>query len=156
MPKPANRLYVPEFVHVARTLLIELRAAHRRLIAELASMDRITARKAADPTSCTTARWQLSQAALQRRLIAARICDYFTHRLDADRRDELKRLASADQALLRESSALLGRWPTSNLEQDWIGFCHASREIRRREHAHIVLEQQLLYPLLQDAVKIAA
>ena len=69
---------------------------------------------------------------------------------------DLKRLTSADQALLRESSAHLGRWPTSNLEQDWIGFCHASREIRRREHAHIVLEQQLLYPLLQDAVKIAA
>ncbi|MCL6682835.1 hypothetical protein [Sphingomonas alba] len=98
MPNAAKRLYVPEFAHVARTLLIELREAHRRLTAELASMDRITARNAADLTSCTTARWQLSQAVLQRRLIAARICDYFIHRLDAGRRDQLKQLMVADRA----------------------------------------------------------
>jgi hypothetical protein len=152
----ANRIFVPESVHVARTLLNELRSAHRRLIAEMAAMDQLTNEEAADVASCATARWRLGQASLQRRLIAARICDYFLHRLDPARCDQLKQLICADQALLRESSSHLGRWSAGALQEDWAGFGADSRELHRRKHAHVAMEQKLLYPLLQDAAKTAA
>lgn len=156
MSYAANRVFVPESVHVARTLLSELRSAHRRLIAEMAAMDRLINEDAADVASCATARWRLGQASLQRRLIAARICDYFLPRLDGERCGQLKQLIFADQALLRESSSHLRRWPTTALQEDWTGFGADSRELHRRKHAHIAMEQKLLYPLLQDAAKSAA
>ena len=156
MSHAANRLFVPESVHVARTLLNELRSAHRRLIAEMAAMDRLTSDDAADTSSCASARWRLGQASLQRRLITARTCDYFIHRLDTTRCDQLKRLILADQALLRESSAHLGRWSTSALQEDWAGFRRDSHDLHRKKHGQIAAEQKLLYPMLQDAARLAA
>src|SRR3954447_922218 len=146
----ANRLYVPESVSVARTLFSELRGAHRRLIVEMAAMDRITGEPLADAALCATARWRLGQASLQRRLIAVRICDYFLHRLDGNPRDQLRRLALADQALLRDSSAHLVRWSMRSLGEDWLGFRRDSRDMHRKKHAHIGLEQKLLYPVLEE------
>ena len=156
MSTAANRLYVPESVNVAQSLLSELRGAHRRLIAEMAAMDRLTAEPLADLTLCATARWRLGQASLQRRLIAARITDYFLHRLDGRPREQLQDLAIADQALLRESSAHLVRWSTRSLSGDWPGFRRDSRDMHRKKHAHIIREQELLYPVLEEAARFTA
>ncbi len=156
MSTAANRLYVPESVNVARTLLSELRGAHRRLIAEMAAMDRLTAEPLADLTLCATARWRLGQASLQRRLIAARITDYFLHRLDGRPREQLRHLALADQALLRESSAHLVRWSARSLSEDWPGFRRDSRHMHRKKHAHIIRELALLYPVLEEAARFTA
>jgi len=152
-PAAQRRFYVPESVHVARTLLSELRNAHKKLIGQLMAMDALTSAKAVDPTLCATGRWRLSQASLGRRLLAARICDYFLPRLEPDRRARVKAVADADRALLRVSSTHLGHWPATAVHADWTGFCSASREMQRRTHAHIVLEQQVLYPMLEDAAR---
>lgn len=154
-PNTARRLYVPESAHVARTLLSELRNAHRHLISQLLAMDALTSEREVDPTMCATSRWRLSQASLGRRLLVARICDYFLPRLDPDWRTELRALAEADRGLLLVSSAHLGRWPASSIQADWPGFCSASREMQRKTHAHIALEQRVLYPLLEEAARRA-
>jgi len=151
-----RRIFVPESAHVARTLLGELRHAHCTLIEAIAEMDRLTREPAPDAPACATGRWRLGQASLERRLIVARICDYFIHRLDDGRRGALKELMVDDQALLRERSSLLARWPTNALEKDWAGFCEESRAFRGKKRAHIAMEQKLLYPMLQDAAKAAA
>lgn len=147
----SQHLYVPESAQVARTLVGELRDAHRSLMAQLSAMDALTAGDPADPVLCANGRWRLSQASLGRRLLAARICDYFLPRLDACERQALKQLIAADQALLKDSSAHLGRWTAERVRDDWAGFRTASSEMRRKTFEHIAREQRLLYPMLQEA-----
>ena len=154
-PNTARRLYVPESADVARTLLGELRNAHRHLIGQLRAMDALTSERVVDPTMCATSRWRLGQASLGRRLLAARICDYFLPRLEPERRTGLRALAEADRALLLVSSAHLSRWPAMSIQSDWPGFCSASREMQGRTYEQIAFEQRLLYPMLEEAARRA-
>lgn len=147
----SHRLYIPESALVARTMLGELRSAHRNLIAQLAAMEALTAGALADPVLCANGRWRLSQASLGRRLLATRVCDYFLQRLVADKRTALLQLIAADQALLKDSSAHLGRWTAEHVRDDWTGFRAASREMWRKTFEHIASEQRVLYPMLEQA-----
>ena len=151
MPTAASRLlYVPESVHVAKTLLLQLREAHRELMRQMAAMEKLTFEQCIDPVHCANGRWRLSQASLARRVLAARICDYFLRRANADERVALTSLMTADQALLRHSSAHLGRWSVKALGAHWPTYCRESREMYRRKQDHIILEQRVLYPLLEQ------
>lgn len=152
MPSAAlESAYLPETALEARRYLEDLKDAHRNLIAQMTAMEALATADEFDASLCTSGRWRLSQASLTRRLLAARICQYLLSRPEVAETAEIKRLADADQAMLRESTAHLGRWPTARLVADWQGFCLASRDIRRKTHEHIAHEQRLLYPLLEDA-----
>jgi len=149
----AARPYVPESAHVARTLLSELRAAHRELIAQMQALDAWSDSTAPDRTVLTTVRWKLGQASLSRRLIAARICEYFMARCDGAGRTALSALQAADRELLGHSAAHLGKWTADTIGGDWQGYCHDGREIRRKVHTQITREQKLLYPMLEAAAQ---
>ena len=150
MSTAATRLlYMPESAHVAKTLLTQLREAHRELMRQISAMEKLTSAEAVDPVECAGQRWRLSQASLTRRLLAARICDYFLRRMDPAESVELKALVEADQALLRASSAHLGRWSAGALHADWSAFCRDSRDMLARTQRHIAREQQVLYPQLE-------
>ena len=152
MPNAAERrLYVPDSAHVARSLLSELKNAHRDLINQMAAMDALTAKDQFDAALCVNSRWRLSQASLVRRLLTARICDFFLPRVELDDRAGLRQLLEADRALLAKSSAHLGRWSVETVRRDWAGFCTASRAIRRKTHVHVAHEQRVLYPMLEEA-----
>ena len=150
MSTAASRLlYIPESAHVAKTSLTQLREAHRELMREISAMEKLTFEESVDPAQCANRRWRLSQASLTRRLLAARICDYFLRRMDSDESAELESLVHADQALLRASSVHLGRWTPDLLRTDWPVFCSEAREMLRKTQNHIALEQRVLYPLLE-------
>ena len=152
MPNAAARpLYVPDSAHVARTLLTELRSAHRELMWQISAMEKLTREPAFDPKTCTNGRWRLSQASLARRLLASRIGDFFLVRVSENEREDLKSLMLADQALLRDSSAHLGRWSGEGIKSDWPNFCREAREMFRKTQRHIALEQRVLYPLLEQS-----
>lgn len=146
----ARRLYVPETALVARTFLSELRAAHRALLGQLSAMEALVAQPGIDPGTCATRRWRLSQAGLARRLVAARVCDYFLTRLGPAQVAKLKQLIEEDQALLRESSAHLGRWGAEAVRQDWPSFCRDARAMCEKAQAFIAAEQKLVYPILEE------
>lgn len=147
----SQRLYIPESALIARTMLGEIRHAHRNLIAQIEAMDAMTAGDLADPVLFASGRWRLSQASLGRRLLAARVCDYFLPRLGPDKRASLVQLIAADQALLKDSSAHLCRWTTEHVRGDWTGFRTASCVMWRKTYAHIASEQRVLYPMLEQA-----
>ena len=142
-------IYVPESAHVARTLLSELRGAHGNLIAQMQALDTLCGVAVPDLPSLTTARWKLGQASLARRLLAARICEYFSARCEGPQARALGSLQLADRELLNHSAAHLAQWTTGSICRDWEGYCRAGNEIRRRTYDHIALEQRVLYPLLE-------
>lgn len=143
------RHYVPESAPAAKSLLADLRDAHRQLLAELDNMEAITGQPEYDRARCATGRWKISQASLARRVLSSRICDFFLPRCGPADVVSLRNLQEADRELLRKSGDHVRRWTAETIERDWRGYCQASQEIRWLLHAHLAVEQRLLYPLLE-------
>lgn len=133
----------------AWALLVQLSSAHDQLIAEMGNLDAITRREAAEPADITSGRWRISQASLKRRSLACRVFDFLADRLEGPDLAMLKEVRAADQAMMRRSAAHVGKWTMENICSDWPAYCDASRNIRVHMSAHIQLERQSLYPVLE-------
>lgn len=133
-------------------LLDDLRAAHQRLLAAMAVVESLTGQDKADRSSCTNARWRISQCSLARRTLWGRIFRHLLPRATARAASDLAMLQSADEELQRESSNHVATWDLAAIESDWHRYCDASRAIRSRMSDCIEREMRILYPLLeQDA-----
>ena len=154
MPDAAiHRLHASESVLVKRSLLGQLRAAHRALAAQIASMEAMTAAAGFEPVRCMAERWKISQASLARRLLAGRICDYLLARRGPPETQSLLALRDSDRELLRRSASHVARWSPQAISVDWRGYCAASRDIRARMQEQMAREQRVLFPLLAGAAE---
>jgi hypothetical protein len=151
----ASRIYIPESAQVARTMLDQLRGAHHALLMEIANMESLTLERRLDTGRCMAGRWKISQASLARRMLSARICDYFLARCSLPDTDHLLDLRSADRELVGRSANHVATWSAQAISGDWRGYCAASRDIRARMNEHIVREQRALYPLLERSAEPA-
>lgn len=149
----ARRIHVPESAQVARAFLADLRQVHRDLLACILHLETMACQVTPERSALTNARWKLGQASLARRLLATRICDYLDKRCDPGTALHLQELRQADRDMLKLSAAHLGKWSADSIYEDWEGYCHEGRAIRRRAHDHVALEQRLLYPLLEQVVR---
>ena len=136
----------------SRALLVQLRDAHERLLGEMEKLDRITLGPLADGSEFAAARWQLSQASLRRRTLSARVAEFLVGRIDDGDARRLKMLQSENQVAVTRSARHIRDWTTQTIRQDWIGYGMASRQIRMQMTANILLEQQMLYPILERLV----
>lgn len=131
------------------TLLIQLAGTHDQLVREMEKLDHLTLGSLPAASALTAARWQLSQASLRRRSLSTRIIDFLSTRLD-NGGEGLKTLREADQAMMRRSAQHVGKWSTESICRDWNGYCAASRDIRLHMRAHMLVEKQTLFPLLEQ------
>jgi hypothetical protein len=136
-------------VSQAGALLLQLREAHERVAGEMEKLDRITLGPLPDGPEFTAARWQLSQASLRRRTLSARIADLLGGRIDDGDAHCLRMLQSENRIAISRSARHIQDWTTQSIRRDWIGYCMASRAIRTQMKANILLEQQILYPILR-------
>jgi hypothetical protein len=148
----ASRIYIPESALVARTMLSELRGAHRNLRIHLEELESLSSGPL-DIAILASARWKLGQASLSRRLLSGRICEYFLTRCDAAQVTALQALRDADRVMLRQSADHLRKWTSETIVGDWRGYCRDGRAIRGKTCAHIAAEQRLLYPLLERSAE---
>jgi hypothetical protein len=148
------RSYVPEIAQVADVHLAKLQESHRDLLAQMANMEAITSEGDYEVARLANGRWKISHASLVRRTLASRICEYLLPRCEAAEILALKDLQAADRDFLRASADHVGKWRAEQIAADWRGYCRASREVRRRMHAHIAVEQRVLYGILERAVRL--
>lgn len=130
-------------------LLEQLSGAHDQLIAEMENIERITHVPQPEPAELTVGRWRISQASLKRRTLAASIHDFLANRLDGADLESVKKVQLADQDMMRLSARHVVAWPMGAISKDWQGYCDASDVIRAHMRAQILLERQLLFPLLE-------
>src|SRR5687768_664450 len=130
-------------------LLVQLREAHERLLGEMVRLDRVTLGPLADGSEFAAARWQLSQASLRRRTLSARIADFLAGRIEEGDARCLKMLQSENQVAVARSARHIRDWTAQAIRQDWTGYGIASRQIRLLMKANILLEQQMLCPILE-------
>lgn len=133
---------------VAWSLLKQLEYAHAQLLQEMETIDTITRGDRPNDGAFAGARWQISQASLRKRALVARIVDFLSARLDPQSALSVREVRVADQQLLRKSAVHVRSWPLTSIQDDWHGYCQASREIRGHMGAQILLEKQILLPRL--------
>jgi hypothetical protein len=133
--------------------LAQLGGAHDQLVMEMENLGRLTQGPKPDPGELTAGRWRISQASLRRRGLAARVLDFLSNRLDGADLQRVKDVQVSDQDMMRRSARHVCDWTMEAIGKDWQGYCAASHDIRAHMQAHILLERQSLYPLLE---KLAA
>jgi hypothetical protein len=137
----------------AAALLAELQSAHAELADALAELERACGRPVPDEAAFTEIRWRLSGASLTRRMLWAKILGFLvplvTHGEDQAAAADLRRLQEEDIALLKASTAHVGRWSAEAALGDWPAYCEASRIMRGKMRAAMEGEKELLYPMLE-------
>lgn len=133
----------------SRSLLVQLSSAHDHLVAEMEKLDCMTIGPLPDVAEITNGRWRIAQASLRRRTLASRTFDFLAGRLDGSDLTRLREVQAADQEMMRRSATHVGSWTMRTICRNWQGYCDASRDIRMHMKAHILLERQSLYPLLE-------
>ena len=134
---------------VCRSLFGQLAETHDQLVREMENMEAITRELRPEQNTLANARWQISQASLRKRALAARIIEFLAARVAKDATDAVVAVRSADQQLVRKSALHIRTWPMHLIQEDWQGYCEASRTIRYYMGAQISLEKQTLAPLLR-------
>lgn len=146
---PLAYLSLPHGNSAAAALLSRLGEAHEELLREMENMDRVTLGPIFDARELTAARWRIGQASLRRRTLSASVLSFLTDRVDDRDAGALKLLQSENQREMSRSTAHVYGWTVRAISQEWNRYCQASRDIRIQMKANILLEKQLLYPLLE-------
>jgi hypothetical protein len=135
---------------VCRSLSGQLAEAHHQLLREMENMEAITRELRPEENTLANARWQISQASLRKRALVARIIEYLVARVAKDATHAVVAVRTADQQLVRKSALHIRTWPMHLIQEDWRGYCEASRTIRSHMGAQISLEKQTLAPMLRQ------
>lgn len=131
------------------TLLSCLQEAHATLLAAMDALETVTRQPAPDRAVYTNARWRISAASYARRLLWKECFRHLLPIVDRSTARKLELFNCEDIELLGHSAAHVSRWPAKAVEQDWPGYCMASREIRRRMRIVIEAEKLVVYPILR-------
>jgi hypothetical protein len=75
--------------------------------------------------------------------------EYLSARVESEDLAHVATFKVADQMMMRRSAQHVHQWTMHTICQDWEGYCAASRDIRALMKAHVELEQQLIYPMLE-------
>ena len=131
------------------TLLVQLRGAHDALLQEMANLEQVTRGPLPELARFAASRWRLSQASLRRRSLSARVVQQLAGRVEGPERENLAAFQQADRGMMQRSAEHVRNWTNEAIVQKWASYCEASRLIRQHMDAHVSLERQLLYPMLE-------
>lgn len=129
-------------------MLSELKHAHAQVRACLREMETVTSRSSADRLEYTRARFHISSASMHRRSRFNQVCAELSKNASPSEASIIEKLRDGDRALMRKSAAHVMHWTAPRVEADWLGYCAASRQLRKQMALVIDAEENLLLPLL--------
>jgi hypothetical protein len=129
--------------------LESLKEAHSNLAQAISALEGLTRGPVPAKERLVEARYKLSKASLERRLLWGRIHAYLARSASREAESDLRKLQQSDIALLRAAASHVGKWTTDVIFEDWLGYCRASAAMRVKLTDAAALEERLLYPLLQ-------
>jgi hypothetical protein len=138
-PVPANS---------AEWLLVQLKAAHERVLSGLTDLDRLLEQPAPDISSYLALRSRLSSATQALSFAVQAAHEYLLERADQATEDKLARLFQARRRTLGLSADHLSTWPGWAISANWSRHRSAQRALRSHWLDLIELEQSALYPML--------
>jgi hypothetical protein len=115
------------------SLLSDLKAAHRKIETAFAELEAGCGHDRANLSAFSATRMRVGQALLAKRQLVGLIAS---------------ELISSASAYSQRASEIIGKWTPIAIQQDWNGYCTASRDLRTDILSLIAAEKELYYPLL--------
>lgn len=91
---------------------------------------------------------RIGKAILSRRRIAQEAYSRLLPAVSSDEVMAVRDLQQRDLAHFQSTSEMIGHWTPQMLQDNWRGYCEASRKVRDGMRDIIAAERRLLYPLL--------
>jgi hypothetical protein len=132
----------------ARAMLTALAEAHAELRRELTNMEQLQTGPAPTAERWAYVRWKLSRASRQRRTAVDQAYPLALARATAAERVRIAQLQAQDPLMLATSREHIGHWTPERIAADWLGYCAASRLLRRSMADRVQAEQDILIPIL--------
>ncbi|HET9429514.1 MAG TPA: PilZ domain-containing protein [Allosphingosinicella sp.] len=129
--------------------LAALEASHRQVEDCTVRLEAIMASDLSDLGQFSAARLQLRRANLDRTQIALDLCRHLMATTSS--RHSLQDLQRQELDVSQMISQHVHSWTMPRIEEDWSGYCSATRKILDAVRALIASEKQVLAPLLQAA-----
>lgn len=126
-----------------------LEASHRQVEDCTVRLEAIMASDLSDLGQFSAARLQLRRANLDRTQIALDLCRHLIATTSS--RHSLRDLQRQELDVSQMISHHVHSWTMPRIEEDWTGYCSATREILEAVRALIASEKQVLAPLLHAA-----
>lgn len=133
----------------AAGMLEQLTQSHSAVHACLAEMEELTSQTVPDRLKYTTARFRISRASMQRRTCFNQICGQISENATSSEGAVVARLQELDRALLRASAEHVSKWTADSIQDNWLAYCEASKQIRQKMVLELEAEQEFLFPLLR-------
>jgi len=130
------------------SLLSELKAAHRKIESAFAELEAGCGRERANLSAFSAMRMRVGQALLAKRQLVGLIASELISSASDQELFAVRTLQSRDQCYSQRASEIIGKWTPVAIQQDWSGYCAASRDLRADILSLITAEKGLYYPLL--------
>lgn len=135
--------------------LESLKEGHSKLLQAISALEGLTRGPVPKRERLVEARYELSKASLERRLLWGRIHAHLARNASQEAESALRKLQEADIALLGAAARHVRQWTTDAIVKDWAGYCRASAAMRLKLSRGVALEKHLLYPLLHAPEELA-
>lgn len=106
--------------------------------------------KCVDMTQFGAVRLRLAHANLTRTRVAREACSHLISIIPADGAEALRDLEQCEIEHFQMISKHIQRWPTQAVQDNWHGYCGATRKLLERTRELIAIEKKLLLPLLRQ------
>lgn len=133
----------------AGQMLQELKEAHGIVEACIREMEELTSTLVPDRLKYTGARYRISRASMARRACFNATVERLARSATSEELAILQRVTQIDRTLSSKSASHVLHWNPERIQTDWVGYCAASRRIRREMAEELLAEQTQLFPLLE-------
>jgi hypothetical protein len=132
----------------AARLLAELRHGHDALLDALSLKETVISASSPVSTRFSLARWQLGRARhVRQRILNDVYGELF--QTTTEQESALLRMLQADELeLCQRSSDHLAHWTNQRVEAEWLGYRAAAAEMIKRVRRRVMVERELIYPML--------
>ena len=130
------------------SLLLELKAAHRQIETAFAELEAECAHEGANLSRFSAIRMRAGQALHVKRQLVGLIASQLISSASDQELFAVRTLQSRDDCCSQLASESIRKWTSVAIQQDWAGYCTASRDLRTDILSLIAAEKELYYPLL--------
>lgn len=152
--EPATRKQTMRDSHDADTsvdFLLAVEVSHSQVEPCIVALEALMVdEKLADAAQFSIIRLRLAQANLTRTQVAREACTHLISIIAVDRAEPLRELQQTEIEHFQMISDHIRHWTSQAVQDDWRGYCDATRRVLARVRELISIEKRLLLPLLRE------
>jgi hypothetical protein len=133
---------------ISPSLVTDYKRAHQEMLAALSAMDELAQESAPNQLRLSHTRLRITRASTESRVAFGKVAAALSQVASPSVARTIDTLEHLHLELREIAKRHLSTWTHAQAQEDWVGYCRSSEEVRRRWRELIKRESKLLYPLL--------